>query len=187
MPYTKTVWQRGDVISSEKLNKIEQGIEDASSSSGGGAFIIEGTNVISDSSTLTFTIEHEKTLQETLEACKAGKQIYCSYSDNDRSITISLNSVYAISEDNQEIKAFTGYGKIISQGIPMTIVARFVEDYAIVIENCIDLSVEFTYDQQNEKYVCNYSPSTISMLHYLNGCTIHGILTKPDGDKCEII
>lgn len=39
MPYTKTTWQDGDIITTEKLNKIENGIEQASSGSGGGRII----------------------------------------------------------------------------------------------------------------------------------------------------
>lgn len=34
MAYTKTNWKDGDVISAEKMNKIEQGIEDAGTSGG---------------------------------------------------------------------------------------------------------------------------------------------------------
>ena len=33
MSYTKTTWNKGDVITAEKLNKIESGIEQANSSS----------------------------------------------------------------------------------------------------------------------------------------------------------
>lgn len=31
MPYTPTVWKTGDIVSSEKLNKLEQGVADATS------------------------------------------------------------------------------------------------------------------------------------------------------------
>lgn len=34
MAYTKTNWKDGDVISAERMNKIEKGIEDAASSGG---------------------------------------------------------------------------------------------------------------------------------------------------------
>lgn len=34
MSYTKTNWKDGDVISAEKMNKIEQGIADAGASGG---------------------------------------------------------------------------------------------------------------------------------------------------------
>ena len=36
MSYTKTNWTKGDVITAEKLNKMEDGIEQAGSGSGGG-------------------------------------------------------------------------------------------------------------------------------------------------------
>ena len=42
MSYTKTNWNSGDVITAEKLNKIEDGIEDASSGSGSGGGGSEG-------------------------------------------------------------------------------------------------------------------------------------------------
>lgn len=42
MSYTKTNWQRGDIITAEKLNHAEQGIYDATeaAASGGGADIV---------------------------------------------------------------------------------------------------------------------------------------------------
>lgn len=40
MAYTKTNWKDGDVISAEKMNKIEQGIEDAGSSGGSGDVLV---------------------------------------------------------------------------------------------------------------------------------------------------
>ena len=48
MAYTKTNWKDGDVISAEKMNKIEQGIEDAGSSGGSGNVLVV------DVSTATF-------------------------------------------------------------------------------------------------------------------------------------
>lgn len=42
MAYTKTNWKDGDVISAERMNKIEKGIEDAGSS-GSGEFIVTFT------------------------------------------------------------------------------------------------------------------------------------------------
>lgn len=42
MAYTKTNWKDGDVISAEKMNKIEQGIEDAGASGGSGdVFVVD--------------------------------------------------------------------------------------------------------------------------------------------------
>lgn len=48
MAYTKTNWKDGDVISAEKMNKIEQGIEDAGASGGSGDVLVV------DVSTATF-------------------------------------------------------------------------------------------------------------------------------------
>ena len=57
MPYTKTVWQSGDVISSEKLNKIEQGIEDASLDSGNSLKFVKDSegSYEEDGETITYT------------------------------------------------------------------------------------------------------------------------------------
>ena len=51
MSYTPTNWDNGDVITAEKLNKIEQGISEASSGgSGGENFIVHlsGENLVAD-------------------------------------------------------------------------------------------------------------------------------------------
>ena len=44
MAYTKTNWKDGDVISAEKMNKIEQGIEDAGASGGSGNVFVVDAN-----------------------------------------------------------------------------------------------------------------------------------------------
>jgi len=46
MSYTPTNWQSGDVVTSEKLNKIEQGI--AAASGGGGIQVIHSDNGVLD-------------------------------------------------------------------------------------------------------------------------------------------
>lgn len=40
MSYTKTTWHKGDVITAERLNKMEDGIESAAESSSGGATLV---------------------------------------------------------------------------------------------------------------------------------------------------
>lgn len=40
MSYVKTTWETGDVITAEKLNKMEDGIESAAGSSSGGATLV---------------------------------------------------------------------------------------------------------------------------------------------------
>lgn len=49
MAYTKTNWKDGDVISAEKMNKIEQGIEDAGASGGSSdVFVVDVDNISFD-------------------------------------------------------------------------------------------------------------------------------------------
>ena len=73
MAYTRHTWQSGEVISSALLNNIEDGIEEAASSGGGGErFIIKCTPDNGDSRILT----HNVTLQEAYDAFESGKEIW---------------------------------------------------------------------------------------------------------------
>lgn len=63
MPYTPTEWKTGDIVSSERMNKIEN--ELANSSGGGGVFI-----VTSDSE-----YRLDKTYQEIYNALIGGKNV----------------------------------------------------------------------------------------------------------------
>lgn len=73
MAYTKTNWVTGDVVTSEKLNKIEQGIVDA------GPMIVHATK-ISDSSTVTITLD--KTFIELKTAFESGRDVKLIYTDS---------------------------------------------------------------------------------------------------------
>lgn len=64
MSYTPTEWKKGDIVTSEKLNKLETGVADAGGG-GGGALICEDT-----SGTLN------KTAGEIVEAIMAGIPVY---------------------------------------------------------------------------------------------------------------
>lgn len=44
MSYTPTVWATGDVVTAEKLNKLEQGVASAGGGSGGGVMIVNDVN-----------------------------------------------------------------------------------------------------------------------------------------------
>lgn len=63
MAYTKTNWKDGDVISAEKMNKIEQGIEDAGASGG-------SDNV--------FMFDDNTTYTDALHAADSGKAVLAS-------------------------------------------------------------------------------------------------------------
>lgn len=77
MSYTKTTWKTGDVITAEKLNKVEDQVaanEEAISSAGGddSVFIV---NIDAEGSGGTITATADKTRQEMSAAVEAGKPI----------------------------------------------------------------------------------------------------------------
>ena len=61
MRYTPTQWKAGDVVTSEKLNKIEQGIASNGGGSGGGILIVTG--ILSGA-----TVTLDKTWKEIYDA-----------------------------------------------------------------------------------------------------------------------
>lgn len=70
MAYTPTEWKNGDVITAEKLNKIESGIESASS--GGGIMIINAVVAKNESS---YIVTADKTYENVLAAYNEGKMV----------------------------------------------------------------------------------------------------------------
>lgn len=97
MPYTKTTWQDGDIITTEKLNKIENGIEQASS--GGGRII--------DLTTLELRREVDPESDETFVYYFSGYEAGLSSSDFINAWIAWINgrsaSVLNIHEDDDEI------------------------------------------------------------------------------------
>lgn len=100
MAYEKNIWATGDVVTAEKLNHMEEGIE--AGGSGGGVFVVtftaptSGTNIDSV----------DKTFDEVLSALKSGANVIarltstsgpdvymycCRYSET--SITFSAGNV----------------------------------------------------------------------------------------------
>ena len=69
MSYTPTEWKKGDVITATKLNKIEQGIEAASS----GPSVLTINIAVSEQGTATM----DKTFSEILTAFQSGSVIRC--------------------------------------------------------------------------------------------------------------
>lgn len=85
MSYEKTVWTKGDIITSEKLNKIEEGIA-------GGTLVIGGFSYDGDA----FTGTSDKTWQEIDDALVAGVRCIVVTSGNSlhRQFVISGSEVY---------------------------------------------------------------------------------------------
>ncbi len=71
MAYTPKEWENGDIITAEDLNKMEQGISEASE--GSEAFVITFTNNSSDPYNPTFVTD--KTFDEAVDAYNSGKTI----------------------------------------------------------------------------------------------------------------
>lgn len=71
MAYIKTTWQNGDIITAEKLNHIETGIESVESGGGSGESFVVIVNLDSDG-TATSDTEWEN----IVEAYNAGKTIW---------------------------------------------------------------------------------------------------------------
>ena len=70
MSYIKTTWETGDVITAEKLNKMEDGIESA-----GGDDSVFIVNIDAEDSGGTITATADKTRQEMSAAVEAEKPI----------------------------------------------------------------------------------------------------------------
>ena len=72
MSYTPTEWKTGDIVTSTKLNKLEQGVANAG---GGGCLIEIGVTDTESASTL------QKTGQEILDYIEAGYLPYIRMTD----------------------------------------------------------------------------------------------------------
>ena len=71
MSYEKNIWKTGDIVTSEKLNHIEQGIEAGGSSGGGGGmFIISTTDYDEEEGTWS---KIDKNFQEIQTAIDNGQ------------------------------------------------------------------------------------------------------------------
>lgn len=96
MSYTPTDWKSGDTITSEKLNKMEQGIADAGGTSGGGVLYV-GITDVDGVDTLT------KTWQEIWDACENGCFVFCnSIQEMPIGTTCVINYVDQVSHFEEE-------------------------------------------------------------------------------------
>ena len=104
MAYTRHTWQSGEVISSALLNNIEDGIEEAASSGGGGErFIIECTP---DEENPDKTLTHNVTIQEAYDAFESGKEIWLKINYTNGSSSIRFQQV----EQSDNFIGFIGVG-----------------------------------------------------------------------------
>lgn len=71
MEYTKTNWQTGDVITAEKLNKLEQGVHDAQKGGGGTLYV----DFVVDTSGETPSVTTEAVFADVAAAVAAGSTV----------------------------------------------------------------------------------------------------------------
>lgn len=90
MSYTPTEWKTGDIVTAEKLNKLEEGVA-SGGGGGGGIFWINVTWDDNDVGTL------DKTFNEILSAVGDGLlPIVKLYDVGDEQVDVSINPVVAI-------------------------------------------------------------------------------------------
>lgn len=95
MPYTPTTWVGGDIISAERLNKIEQGIQSVSSG-GSNTFIVNlYTNVSYDE-----WYSLDKTLGEIYAAVLSGKCVQILFWDSNNNNVVQVSPVVYIDNVN---------------------------------------------------------------------------------------
>lgn len=88
MSYTPTTWATGDTVTAALLNKMEQGISDASSGGGGGgAFVVHDSNGTLD-----------KTWQEIATA-SASSVIVCALGDTSDLTVNYMSALWGEEED----------------------------------------------------------------------------------------
>ena len=86
MSYEKTLWKNGDIITSQKMNKIEQGIEGSNSS----PFVINSIES-HDEQAGTDTITLDKTLHEISEKFLSGRICLITSSSDGSTMVIGIS------------------------------------------------------------------------------------------------
>jgi len=97
MSYEKTNWQKGDVITAEKLNNIENGIEANETAIGNNVFIV---NVVAENDGSTITATADKTRQEMSAAVDAGKFIIIRLTHNLSDAQSIHQSIHELTTNN---------------------------------------------------------------------------------------
>ena len=72
MSYVKHTWVNNEAITASKMNNIEDGIEEASQSGGGGAMIVT-SSIVNGAPTM------DKTVQEIYDALMSGTPVYYKF------------------------------------------------------------------------------------------------------------
>lgn len=76
MAYEKTTWNCGDTITAEKLNNLENGVEEALECCSGGGLICTATVTVNEDNYACYILD--KTWQEIHDALAQGQSVYIS-------------------------------------------------------------------------------------------------------------
>ena len=110
MSYTPTNWKSGDIVSAEKLNKLEQGL--AECCGGGTPLMVNTTAVNGIGGMITFTLD--KTWQEIHDAFMNGTSVLINETngtelvsgvfnvENDYTITVGANDPISLSTETAD-------------------------------------------------------------------------------------
>ena len=88
MSYEKNIWKTGDIVTSEKLNHMEEGIE-SGGGSGGGVLVVPMT-VDESTQGLTF----QKTWKEIFDAIAGGSFVIGAMHDTEGAVQYTITELY---------------------------------------------------------------------------------------------
>ena len=95
MSYTPTEWKTGDIVSSQRLNKLEEGVKDAYE-----VMVINGTVTVDDRTQAVFTATMETTAEEICNAAEAGMLLVFAYTIGTSKNMAIIDSVNKSQEDD---------------------------------------------------------------------------------------
>ena len=97
MSYTPTEWKAGDTVTSEKLNKLEQGV------ASNGALILQANRE-------GFVETLDYTWKEIYDAALAGRSIFLKHYNDGDEIYSALSDFYSRANSQSRVVRFYDYG-----------------------------------------------------------------------------
>ena len=125
MAYEKQTWQCGETITADKLNHMEDGIEECCS--GGGSALIVKVDHIEETDD-AILIHYDKTYQEVKDAYDAGLPIYFDTKNDD---TSSFDRYYCCSVSDPTLGIYGMVVRDIANDESITMLSPTPNDYLI--------------------------------------------------------
>ena len=98
MSYTPTEWKTGDIVSSQRLNKLEEGVKNAYE-----VMVINGTVSTSDRDGTVTGVTLQAQAGEIFDAAMAGIPLFLHYTDDSSSSMCAIDSVYMDAGNNYSV------------------------------------------------------------------------------------